>query len=71
MKKVIEFADKYKFYLIGAAGTYALYKVVRFFTGSGIQRSMSNIPFSKFMEFPRLMEIVVSHEAKTYDDHTR
>lgn len=69
MNKAIEFAKKYKYYLMGAAGTFVLYKVVRFFTGSGIQRSMSNINFSKFMEFPRLMEIVVSHEADTYDDH--
>lgn len=69
MKKIIQYADKYKYYLLGAAGTFALYRVVMFFTGKGIQRSMSKIPFSNFMEFPRLMEIVVSHEAQTYDDH--
>ena len=68
-EKALEWTKKNYGYLIGIAGTYALYRVVRFFTGSEIQRSMSNIPFSKFMEFPRLMEIVISHEAKTYDDH--
>jgi hypothetical protein len=72
MSKILKFAKNNKNYLMfaGAAlGTFVLYKIVRFFTGAGIQRSMSNIPFSKFMQFPRLAEIVVSHEARTYDDH--
>ena len=69
VEKIKEWSIKNRYYIYGAVGAYVLYRVVKYFSGSGIQRSMSNIPFSKVMEFPRLMEVVVSHESKTYDDH--
>ena len=69
VQKIKDWTYKNRYYIYGAVGAYVLYRVVKYFTGSEIEKSMSNIPFSKNMEFPRLMEVIVSHEAKTYDDH--
>ena len=69
LENIKQWAIKNQNYIYYGVGAYVLYRMVKYFTGPEIERSMSNIPFSKNMEFPRLMEVITSHESKTYDDH--
>lgn len=69
MSNALNWFKKNYMYVVVPVGAFSLYKVVNFFTGSGIQRSIAKGKYSKYMLYPLLMDVITKHEAKSYDDH--
>lgn len=69
MSKIISWLKTNYMWVAVPVGAYSLYKIVNFFSGSGIKRSIAEGKYSKYMKYPLLMDVVTKHEAKSYDDH--
>jgi hypothetical protein len=53
-------------YVIAVGGVYALYKIVKYFSGEDID---TNTGFSKEMKYPKLMGAILKGESHSYNDH--
>jgi hypothetical protein len=69
MSNLIDWLKKNYMYVAVPVGAFSLYKIVSFFSGSGIKHSIATGKYSKFMKYPLLMDVITKHEAKSYDDH--
>ena len=69
MSKIISWLKTNYMYVAVPVGAYSLYKIVNFFSGSGVKRAIAEGKYSKFMKYPLLMDVITKHEAKSYDDH--
>ena len=69
MSKALNWLKQNYLWIAVPAGGIALWKIVDFFTGSGIKRAISQGRYSSYMKYPLLMDVITKHEAKSYDDH--
>lgn len=53
-------------YVLAVAGTYALYKMVKYFSGEDID---TNTGYTTEMKYPKLMDKILTNESVTYNDH--
>lgn len=69
MSKALNWLKNNYLWIAVPAGAFSLYKIVDFFSGSGVKRAISSGKYSPNMQFPLLMDAVLKGEARTYDDH--
>jgi hypothetical protein len=69
MSNLIGWLKKNYMFVVVPVGAFSLYKIVDFFSGSGVKRAIAQGKYSKNMKYPLLMDVVTKHEAKSYDDH--
>jgi hypothetical protein len=69
MSKAIEWLKKHYMLIAAPVGAYSLYRIVDFFSGSGVKRAIAHGKYSSAMKFPLLMDAILKGEAKGYNDH--
>lgn len=69
MSKALNWLKQNYLWIAVPAGAFSLYKIVDFFTGSGIKRAIATGKYSRNMQFPLLMDAILKGEAKGYNDH--
>lgn len=72
MNKMLEWLKKNYVYVAGAAGVFAVYKIINFLTTDNKRRIkviVSKGRYSFSMKHPNLMDVILKGESHTYDDH--